>query len=88
MWWERRGEKEKGSTAVSLNLGRQHAAAAANVEESIGDDVMSVIDQPHLVVAAKVDIEIESGSSYDSFKSLDPGAFNVGFIGLRCSALP
>jgi len=30
----------------------------------------------------------ESGPSYLSFKSTDPGAFNAGFIGSTCTALP
>jgi len=30
----------------------------------------------------------ESSSSYFSFKSLVPGAFNAGFIGSICTALP
>jgi hypothetical protein len=31
---------------------------------------------------------LESGPSYISFKSLDQGAFNPGFIGCTCTALP
>jgi len=32
--------------------------------------------------------KLESSSSSFSFKSLDPGAFNVGFIESTCTALP
>ena len=37
-----------------------------------------------LILKAKV----ESGPSYLSFKSAGPGAFNTGFIGSTCTALP
>jgi len=30
----------------------------------------------------------ESGPSYVSFKSVDPGGFNMGLIGSTCTALP
>ena len=36
----------------------------------------------------KFKANIESGSSYFNFKSLVPGAFNMGFIGSTCTALP
>jgi hypothetical protein len=36
----------------------------------------------------KLKASIESGSSYCSFKSLVPGAFNMGLIGSTCTALP
>ena len=41
-------------------------------------------------VAARVEFEgkFESIFSSSSFKRLDPGAFNVGFIGSSCTPLP
>ena len=36
----------------------------------------------------KLKAKFESSLSYYSFKRLDPGAFNVGFIGSTCTALP
>ena len=36
----------------------------------------------------KLKVKFESGPSYFSFKRLDPGAFNMGFIGSTCTALP
>jgi len=48
---------------------------------------------PTHAVAAQVEIEnkieaVESNLSYFSFKRLIPGAFNVGWIGSTCTALP
>jgi hypothetical protein len=44
----------------------------------------------HLVGAAQLEIEskLESDSSHFSFKRLDPGSVNLGFMGSTCTALP
>jgi len=45
---------------------------------------------PPLVVRRKLKLKakFESGQSYLSVKSNDPGAFNMGFIGSTCTGLP
>ena len=53
-------------------------------QPQIRGGVLRVVQRRKLKLKAKV----ESGSSCFTFKRLVPGAFNVGFIGSTCTALP
>ena len=60
------------------------AGRRSDRERSAGSALIPVWYQRKLKLKAK----FETGPPYLSFKSIDPGAFNVGLIGSTCTALP
>ncbi len=57
-----------------------------------GEAQQQQLRHPHLTVGQRLKLNLkacfESGPQWLSFRSIHPGAFNTGFIGSTCTALP